>query len=143
MADSLEGRISAEHERLEPLFAAAHRALAGEATDPALRALADLRREIETHTAQEDRLYYPALWSLCPEHQERLRRFIQEHERFRGRLAEITRFVTQHELAAAADAFSTFARSFATHEVYEEELLRAIDRSDPWGEDETGASHPA
>ncbi len=139
MADSLEGRIAAEHERLQPLFAAAHRALSGDAASPALSALAELRRELETHTAQEDRLYYPALWSLCPEHQTRLRRFIQEHERFRSRLAEITHFVTEHQLAAASDAFSTFARSFATHEVYEEELLRSIDHSDPWAEGGHGA----
>ena len=81
MADSFEDRIASEHERLQPLFAAVHRAFAGEATEPALRALADLRREIETHTAQEDQLYYPALWSLCPEHQERLREIQQMFDR--------------------------------------------------------------
>ena len=133
-SDSLEARIAREHRQLAPLFDATRRALQAGEAGGALRALASLQRAVETHTAQEDQLYYPALWSLCPERKKALELFIRSHARFREELEETAECLERGDLQAATSHFDGFHRSFSVHEVYEEELLRAIDAESPWAD---------
>ena len=130
----LEERVAREHAQLEPLFEATRAHLSQREPRAALESISELRRSLEAHTAQEDHLYYPALWSLCPHHKPALEVFIRSHEQFRLELAEIVDRVGEGELALAASRFDAFSRSFATHEVYEEALLREIDAEAPWGD---------
>ena len=133
-SDSLEARVAEEHDQLEPLFEATRVGLARSETSTALEAIADLRAALESHTAQEDHLYYPALWSLCPQHKDALQIFIRSHEQFRAELGEIVQCVAGGDLRRAETRFQAFSQSFANHEVYEEELLRKIDAENPWGD---------
>lgn len=129
--DAFEYRVAREHEQLEPLFERARDSLAAGTSSAAFAAMSKLRMALEAHTAQEDRLYYPALWSLCPQHKADLEHFIHSHDRFRGELDEIFRSISGGDLSGAAELFEAFSKSFATHEVYEEELLRKIDAESP------------
>ena len=119
---------------LEPLFEATRFALGRDEKRLAFDSIAKLRQALEAHTAQEDQLYYPALWSLCPQHKDAFELFIRSHERFRTELDQITRSISAGDLSGAAALFDTFSKSFATHEVYEEDLLRKIDAESPLGD---------
>lgn len=130
---SLEEKVVREHAQLEPLFEATRGALTQGEKGEALDAIARLREETNSHTAHEDKLYYPALWSLCPQHKSALEHFIRSHEHFRTDLDQIIRCIVADDLSGAAALFDEFSMSFATHEVYEEELLRKIDEESPWG----------
>ncbi len=129
---ALEERVAGEHRRLAPFFEATRESLRKRNPGEAFASLSTLRAELESHTAQEDRLYYPALWSLCPEHKDSLERFIRAHDGFRRDLDEIGREISVGALDRATARFEAFSESFAVHEVYEEDLLRTIDEASPW-----------
>ena len=63
---SFEQRVAEEHRFLSPLFARALSALEDDGLDPSIAALEELRSAVEEHLAQEDQIYYPALWALRP-----------------------------------------------------------------------------
>ena len=117
--------IAAQHRRLDPLFEAVRDAFERAAVD-ADRALADLAQALSTHFEQEDRLYYPTIGSLRPEHRGRVERFATDHRRFLDRLDGVAERVQRRALEDAAREFEAFADDFAGHEAGEEALLHAL-----------------
>jgi hypothetical protein len=131
MADeSYEAAILAEHRRLDALFAEVGIALSEPgASGDAGTAFARLRERLESHVDQEDRLYYPAVRALRPEHRASIRALVQAHEGFRAQLHEIAARLDAGDRGGAEAALRALAHAFAAHEVSEERLLREIDRS--------------
>jgi hypothetical protein len=117
--------IAAQHRRLDGLFAAVRDAFARAGVEAA-EALAELEAALAAHFEQEDRLYYPTVGSLRPEHRARVERFATDHERFLARLERVAEGVRRHALEEAAREFERFAEDFAGHEAGEEDLLRAL-----------------
>jgi len=124
---NLEEQISEEHRRLAPFFEGVREAL-GTGDAVAMRPAFDqLHDELERHLAQEDRLYYPTLSTLRPEHRETLHHFVTDHGSFRADLEVIGDRLEAGEIAEARTRFDALVRSFAAHEVQEEDFLRRID----------------
>jgi hypothetical protein len=116
--------IVAQHRRLDGLFEEVRNALtqAGLASE----ALAALGEALSAHFEQEDRLYYPTVGSLRPEHRATVERFAADHVRFLTRLEDLSRRVEGQLLGEAAQEFERFAADFAGHEAGEEALLRTL-----------------
>lgn len=125
-ATGLKERIAEEHRRLAPFFEQLREALGGRGAIAVRDAFEQLQDELERHLAQEDRLYYPTLSALRPGHRETLRRFVLDHDSFRAELEAIDGWLEAEETARARARFETLARSFAAHEVHEEEVLHRI-----------------
>jgi len=91
-------------------------------------ALERLAAAFDVHFAQEDRLYYPAISSLRPELQARLRGISDRHAGFRAQLHRVHALLDEEALGAARDAFESLASDFEEHEREEEQLLTALAR---------------
>jgi hypothetical protein len=117
-----------EHRRLDALFEDARTALAsGLAGNAPARALARLRVALEAHFGQEDRLYYPPIRALRPEHRPVIDELRDGHDVFRRRVAAIVEQVARGAVAEAAVAFDVFTDAFVRHEAREEALLRGLE----------------
>jgi hypothetical protein len=126
---SLEREVRTQHRRLDALFANARDALqAGDAPVAAREALAALRGALDAHFEQEDRLYYPTIWSLRPEQKPGLLAAVDAHQDFRARLGRIEGRIDDGELEQARAGFAELAAAFARHEREEERILDALDR---------------
>ena len=122
----MRDEIAAAHRRLDALFEGAREALARGVPEAARRVLAELQEALADHFEQEDRLYYPAIGSLRPEHRDSVERFATDHGRFLDQLERVAERVRARSLADAARAFEDFALDFAGHEAGEEALLEAL-----------------
>ena len=91
-------------------------------------ALEHLAGAFDVHFAQEDRLYYPAISSLRPELQRRLRGISDRHAAFRAQLQRVHALLDEGALRAAREAFESLASDFEEHEREEEQMLTALDR---------------
>lgn len=121
----MRDEIGAQHRRLDGLFEAVREAF-GRAGLEAGAALADLEEALAAHFEQEDRLYYPTVGSLRPEHRDAVVRFANDHARFLARLEKVGEGVRRRALEEASREFESFAADFAGHETREEVLLRAL-----------------
>lgn len=133
----MEREILAQHRRLRGLFADVEDALEaalgasagdGAGVDEVREALARLGEALDVHFEQEDRLYYPPIVSLRPEHRERIDSLAEQHTAFRERLARIAQRLEVGRLEPTAQAFRELVADFGRHEKSEEELLAALDR---------------
>jgi hypothetical protein len=121
----MRDEIAAQHRRLDGLFGAVRDAFARAGLE-AGAALAELEEALAAHFEQEDRLYYPTVGSLRPEHRASVERFASDHERFLGRLEKVAETLRRRALEEASREFEAFAADFAGHETREEVLLRAL-----------------
>jgi hypothetical protein len=129
---AIGGRVRGEHRRVESLFLELLDTLARGARPAAVAgSFSRLRAALETHFAQEDRLYYPALAALRPDQRRALDGFALAHEELRGELAAAADALARESSAALAERFAALAARFAGHEAVEEALLRALE-ADPW-----------
>lgn len=119
--------IVEEHRRLDALFAEARAALGAGDGESSESALAALEAALAAHFEQEDRLYYPAVAALRPEHAPSLRAFASGHVRFLAQLGALARRVREGALAEGRSELEAFALAFASHEAAEEELLRSLE----------------
>jgi hypothetical protein len=126
--DTIGRVVGREHRRLDALFAEVLDALGERQERGLLRSsFARLREAIETHLAQEDQLYYPALRALQPAHRTTLRGFAEAHDGFRFQLAALEAALADAELAEVERRLGVVAADFARHESGEETLLNQID----------------
>ena len=119
--------IAAEHRKLDTLCEGMRAALRSGDEAQVRDAFARLRRSVEAHFDQEDRLYYPAIRALKPERKELLYGFVEAHAQFRGRFGEIASGFESDDLEHVRRGFEAFADAFAHHEVHEEELLQSLE----------------
>jgi uncharacterized protein (DUF2267 family) len=115
--------IEAAHRRLDAWFETTRAALT---RDEAASACAQLRDVLETHFAQEADLYFPPLWRLRPECENRLRGLISAHATFLGKVDETAEYVRAGRPDEAVACFTQLQKLFAAHELEEEEMLRAL-----------------
>ena len=126
---SVSETAASEHRDLMALFVEAGAALCQTGCAAAAReAFALLRDALEAHFGQEEGLYYPPIWALCPERKPLLLRFMQAHEQFRARLGDIAAHLERDLLEDAARALEELARSFGGHQLEVEDLLRSLDQ---------------
>ena len=125
---SYESSLVAEHRRLESMFAELLGAIGdGEPLDVVRGTFELLREALEAHVDHEDRLYYPALRALRPEHRSAIERLMAGHAEFRARLADVGGALAGGATQQAAAQLEDFVRRFAAHEVAEEALLGEVD----------------
>lgn len=133
----MEREILAQHRRLRGLFADVEEALAsalapapgdGADVDGVREALAHLSEAMDVHFSQEDRLYYPLIASLRPEHREQIASLAEQHTEFRERVARIVQELAVGRLEATGRAFRAFVADFGRHEKVEENLLATLER---------------
>jgi len=115
--------IQAAHGRIDAWFETTRAALSG---DEAASACAQLRDVLESHFAQEEELYFPALWQLRPEHEKSLRGLIAAHASFLGKIDQTAEFIDAGRPDEAVACFEELQKLFAAHEVEEEETLHAL-----------------
>lgn len=126
--ETYESLLVSQHRRLEAMFAEVAGALRDGEPIAAVRAtFATVRESLEAHVDQEDRLYYPALRALRPEHRVAIARLVEDHVEFRGQLAAIAQILGAERRDQTIEAVAAFVRSFAAHEAAEEKLLQAVD----------------
>ena len=121
-------QVRGDHARLDDLFAELRDAIAdgvGAATVADL--FERLRASLEVHLAQEDRVYYPGLRDLRPEHRRMLDAFSAAHDEFRSELAAIAAALGDAIATELERRIDTMARRFVMHESAEELLLQRID----------------
>lgn len=119
----------AEHGYLQALLEETRRALQP-STNPeqARSALAHLIEALTKHLDQEEKIYFPPLRALRPEHKAALRNFQLTHEHLRNQMQEVENRFRSDALVEAADAFEQLSASFNAHEQEEEKLFRALAR---------------
>lgn len=117
--------ILEQHRRLDGLLGGVRAALARTLPEVG-HALAELEEALAAHFEQEDRLYYPPIGSLRPEHRASVQRFASDHRRFLDRLEALADRIRRQAVAEAAREFETFAADFVGHEAGEEALLAAL-----------------
>lgn len=124
---SVEQQVTAEHRKLDTLFAETRAAFRSGRDAATRNAFGQLRDALDAHFEQEDRLYYPTIWALRPDRKAPLRVFVEAHERFRARFEAIADSLQRDSLAEAERAFEEFSEAFAQHEAGEERLLRSLE----------------
>jgi hypothetical protein len=125
--------IRSEHQQLHSFFQDTRAAIsAGEGET----ACAQLRAAFESHFAQEESLYYPTLWKLCPEYEGDLREIIGAHSMLLDQLDSILVLLQEGEKRKAQAYFEELLYRFSKHERREELMLRSMGDSGP-------RSHPA
>jgi len=119
--------VSREHRRLDAMFAELQGAMSEGKSAAAGGIFAQLREAMEDHLAREDRLYYPALRALRPDHRRSLHEFATAHDAFRAELAALASAFDGAPMAELQPRIEAIADRFAAHEAGEESLLRRID----------------
>lgn len=120
-------RIAEEHRRLDALFGQMREAFSAGSGAAIRESLEALAAALETHFAQEDQLYYPAIAALRSAHRAAVNTFAANHIQFLAQLKAVAEHATEGRLARAAAEFEALALSFSRHEAAEEDLLRAIE----------------
>jgi len=127
--EPIQDRVRAEHRRLYQLLRDVRMAFdAGADAKGVHRAFTALRRELEGHFDQEDRLYYAPIGARHPELKRTFDGFSAEHGRLRRELAAIGEQLERGDLEGASPALLKTALVFERHESEEEEALRHLDR---------------
>lgn len=127
-SEEIVEQVRVDHARLDDLFCELRDAIAdGVGPEMVSELFERLRASLEVHLAQEDRVYYPGLRGLRPEHRRLLDAFCTAHDEFRNELGAIAA-----ALGGASDTdlerrIDTMARRFVMHESAEELLLQRID----------------
>ena len=128
--DPLTNLIAKQHRRIDSLLAEVLGVLREGEDGPAVQAaFAVARKEIEQHLAAEDRVYYPALAALQPEHRAHLVPLVAAHEDFHARLARTGALLAGDALAEAEAVLAVLASDLERHEAVEERLLVAIGKA--------------
>lgn len=127
-SEEIVEQVRVDHARLDDLFSELRDAIAdgvGSATVVAL--FEALRASLEVHLAQEDRVYYPGLRGLRPEHRRLLDAFCTAHDEFRSELGSIAAALGDGSDTDLERRIDAMARRFVMHESAEELLLQRID----------------
>lgn len=111
------------HREIDAWFESTREVLVGE---QAASACAQLRDVLDAHFAQEEKLYFPALCQLFPDHENSLRGLITAHAVFLEKLDRTAELIDADRTSEAIRCFEELRRLFAAHEIEEEETLRAL-----------------
>jgi len=115
--------IQLAHRRLDSYFDETRDLLSGKAGSSACF---QLRDALDAHFAQEESLYFPAVWKLCPDQRESLQRLITAHAEFLRQIDATLAFLETGEVERAEESFAVLQRGFAKHELSEESILESI-----------------
>lgn len=127
-SEEIVEQVRVDHARLDDLFSELRDAIADGVGSATISALFErLRASLEVHLAQEDRVYYPGLRGLRPEHRRLLDAFCTAHDEFRSELGAIAAALGGGPDADLEHRIDAMARRFVMHESAEELLLQRID----------------
>ena len=121
-------RVINEHRRLEDLFETLGAAFADDQPASGLwEPFEHLSEELQTHFEREDRLYFPAIWTLCPELKAELEEASSRHSWFCDQLRIIGDHLGHDDIEGATMVFRQLEKSFGAHEQVEEQILTRLD----------------
>lgn len=121
---AIEGRrIAAQHAKLGELCVALIDAVSNDHLAAAQAALDTLREGLLAHFDVEERVQIPALHGSNPSLEPRLRKIIEQHDRFRNDLKTFTGTLQGGDLTAFREPLGLFVSALAEHEAQEEELF--------------------
>jgi iron-sulfur cluster repair protein YtfE (RIC family) len=127
-SEEIVEQVRVDHARLDGLFSELRDAIADGAGSEMVSELFErLRASLEVHLAQEDRVYYPGLRGLRPEHRRLLDAFCTAHDEFRNELGEIAAALGDASVTDLERRIDAMARHFVMHESAEELLLQRIE----------------
>ena len=118
--------VENEHVRLHALLESTRVAFA-EGLAEGRRALAVLGSALDAHLEHEDRLYYPTILALRPQHRGSLARISATHDELRALLARALRSAEAASLPDARAAVERLTAAFARHEDEESAWLEALE----------------
>jgi hypothetical protein len=124
-------RISSQHQKLDQLHEAVRHDLERRARHTACISFGRFRDALEAHFEIEDRVYFPAVHGLCPEHRGLLDRLSSDHGVFRDELSSIHRLLESDELDESERRLVELIRGLRSHERCEDGLLTQITRGVP------------
>lgn len=117
----------AEHGYLEALLDETKRALQPSANpEQAQRAVAHFVEALTKHLEHEEKIYFPPLRALRPEHKLALKNFQLTHAQLRSQMQAVHSFLHDGALLEAGQAFEQLSAAFKAHEVEEEKLFRVL-----------------
>ena len=125
---SMEHAVARAHRELDALFDETRAALRAGERAVGVESRDCLCEALETHFAQEDDLYFPAISSLRPEARASVKGFAEDHERLRSLSRELRACMEKESREEVEAGLAEFAAFFAEHEAREEEFLHSLDR---------------
>jgi hypothetical protein len=126
--DPIGHLLACKHRRLDSMLAEVQGVLAdGEEVEVARKAFARLRAAVESHMAEEDAFYEPAIERLTGATRTAFVRLLEAHSGFRGWLVEVESELATATRAQAGHLVGALGDSFQAHEDEEERLLANLD----------------
>lgn len=124
-------RISSQHRKLDQLYEALRRDLERRARHTACISFGRFRDALEAHFEIEDRVYFPAVHGLCPEHRGLLDRLSSDHVVFCEELVSIQRLLESDELDESEQRLVELISGLRGHERREDGLLSQLTHGVP------------
>jgi hemerythrin len=115
--------VDQKHRALGEFFEETRDRLSGET---GRLACVQLRNALEAHFDQEESLYFPVVWKLCPDLKVELTGFIAQHANFLERLDKTVAHLESGALPEAQESFTALQKFFAKHELSENSILDSI-----------------
>jgi hypothetical protein len=127
---STQRMIATQHRRIDSMIAEVQGALReGEPPARVAEAFDRVRRAIESHMADEDRLYRPALPDLRPDRRAALRASLEAHPWLADWMAGIAQRLAANDVTGLADELAALAHACDAHEAAEERVLGDIENA--------------
>ena len=119
-------RISSQHKKLDELYEAVRYDLARRARHTAYVSFGRFRDALEAHFEIEDRVYFPAVHGMCPEHRVLLDVLSADHVGFCKELLCIHRLLESDELDESEQRLEGLVVVLRDHEEREDGLLAML-----------------
>lgn len=124
-------RISSQHKKLDELYEAVRHDLERRARHTAHVSFGRFRDALEAHFEIEDRVYFPAVHGMCPEHRALLDVLSADHVGFCEQLLCIHRLVESNELEESEQRLQGLVVVLREHEQREDGLLALLTANRP------------
>jgi iron-sulfur cluster repair protein YtfE (RIC family) len=119
-------RISSQHKKLDELYDTVRHDLDRRARHTAYVSFGRFRDALEAHFEIEDRVYFPAVHGMCPEHRGLLDVLSADHVGFCEELLRIHKLLGSHELDESDRRLKGLVVVLRDHEKREDGLLAIL-----------------
>ncbi len=119
-----------EHSELDGLVLAVEATMREGSLARTGQALEELESALDAHFTVEERVYFPLIEKLSPEHHASIRTAREGHLRIGELLSELHDLVERGELAAARRTLAQLLDGFRDHETHEVKLIADLEALD-------------